>query len=123
MNVGVVKKNRLVLRDTVTLRVGSDWIADGDTVSVIDGGDRDESLQLITNIDLASDIHRGISRLILVCYLGLNAENELRARQKRLRVIVPVEPLLRPKDADRRRIIELDDTVWPVDNLQSVLIV
>lgn len=96
MNVGVVKKNRLVLRDTMTLRVGSDWIADRDTVSVINSGDRNESLQLITSIDLASDIHRA-------------------PRQAKEASCHCPSRTTRPKYADRRRIIELDDTVWPVD--------
>ena len=122
-HIWAVKKDWLVLRDAVTLQVGGDWIADRDAVSVINGGNRNESLKLIANIDLASDVHRGISRLILVCGLSLNAENELGARRKGLRVIVPFEPLLGLKNANSRGVIQLDEKIRLVNNLESVFVV
>ena len=95
--VCVVEKDWLLLRNAVTLQVGGDRFADRDAVGVINGGNRNEGLKLITNTRLASDVHRGISGLVLVCDLSLNAENELGAR---LRVIIPVKPLLGVKNAD-----------------------
>ena len=89
----------------MTLQVGGDRFADRDAVGVINGGNSNEGLKLIANTHLASDVHRGISGLVLVCDLSLNAENELGARQKRLRVIVPVKPLLRLKNVDGRCVI------------------
>ena len=88
------------------------------TISVIDSGNRDESLELVANVDLASDIHRGISGLVLVCGLCLGAEGGFCARQKGLCIIVPVEPLLRLKDADSQCVIEFNDIIWLVDDLE-----
>ena len=76
------------------------------------------SLELVANVDLASDVHGEIRGLVLVCDLRLNAENKFGARQKGLRVIVPVEPLLGLKDADGQRVIKFNDTIWLVDDLE-----
>ena len=58
----IVEKDWLILCDAVMLQVGGDGIADGDTVSVVDGGNRNECFKLIADVNLACDVHRGISR-------------------------------------------------------------
>ena len=91
-----------------------DRIANWDAIRVIDRGNGDEGLELITDIHFAGDVHGWKSRLILIGNFSLHTENQLCARQKWFHVIIPVEPLFRVKNRNRRCLIELHNivTAW-----------
>ena len=44
------KGTGLILRDTVMVQVRRDRIADRDSISVLDSGNRNESLELVANV-------------------------------------------------------------------------
>lgn len=64
-------------------------------------GSGDKGLKPAADTELSSGVHGGIGRLIVVSDPGLNTRGELHTRQKRLRIVVPVEPLFRLQNTNR----------------------
>src|SRR5260370_24652066 len=103
----------------MSLEIRDNRITKRNAGRVVDRGDGNESLQLITDVHATDDGNGREVRLVLIHNLRLHAEDKTGTRKEWFCLVFPVEPFLRPENTDRGSILDAHNIVRLVDDFES----